>query len=145
MTVGYFFLGAFLGLVLYASDARAFTLMVVGGLLAALIAQVSALTQRLRQFEQQRRPDLDANPSPERPYIVPAVPLRAAYSAANPVPANPVSASPVPPPARTGVIPGQVDAAVPVNSQFLKCQFPRCQRMNCRRSNHHSNYRRWNG
>ena len=120
MMVGYFFLGAFLALLLYASDARAFTLMVIGGLLAALIAQVNALKKRLRDIEQQRQPGLyagldaglDAGPSAERPYIVPAVAQPRPYAA-------PISVSP---PARPSVVSSQVDA--PVLSHSLIPEIP---------------------
>ena len=98
--VGYFFLGAFLALLLYASDAQALTFMIIGGLIAALMARVSALKQRLSLIEQdrspnfERQPDSNAQLSPERPYIVPAVPPRKSYAA-----------NPVPPPVRSGIEP----------------------------------------
>ena len=110
--IGYFFLGAFLALLLYASDATALTFMIVGGLIALLMARVSALTQRLSEFEQGRSPNIarpnaagasaalaarQESTSPERPYIVPAVPSREAYGVPNPEP----------PPARPGVLPVQ--------------------------------------
>ena len=102
MMVGYFFLGAFLALLLYASDAPALSLMIIGGLIAALMARVSALKQRLSEIEQERFPNMEhpeaAESGPERPYIVPAVPQRKSYSAPNPVP----------PPARPNVLPVQV-------------------------------------
>ena len=114
MTVGYFFLGAFLGLLLYASDARAFALMVIGGALAALFGQLSALKQRLGQFEQQRQPGLDSNPSTDRPYIVPAV---------SAVPPRLVGApNPVPPPVRAGA--GPADMPVHANSVIPEMPLP---------------------
>ena len=99
--VGYFFLGAFLALLLYVSDVQALTFMIIGGLIAALMARVSALKQRLSLIERDRSPnferkaDSDAQLSPERPYIVPAVVPLKSYAAANPVP----------PPVRSGIEP----------------------------------------
>ena len=105
MMVGYFFLGAFLALLLYASDMQALSYMIIGGLIAALMARVSALKQRLSEIEQGRfanveYPESAAESSTERPYIVPAVPPRKSYAAPNPVP----------PPARPGVLPVKVSA-----------------------------------
>ena len=99
--VGYFFLGAFLAVLLYVSDVQALTFMIIGGLIAALMARVSALKQRLSLIERDRSPnferkaDSDAQLSPERPYIVPAVGPLKSYAAANPVP----------PPVRSGIEP----------------------------------------
>ena len=103
--VGYFILGAFLSLLLYKSGGNSLIFMIVGGVVAALLARVSALTQRLSQFEQDRfsntdrLPDSQANSSPERPYIVPAVAAR--------------QPNPVPPPVRPGATPIQAYAPIP--------------------------------
>ena len=105
MMVGYFILGAFLSLLLYKSGGNSLIFMIVGGVVAALLARVSALTQRLSQFEQDRfsntdrLPDSQANSSPERPYIVPAVAAR--------------QPNPVPPPVRPGATPIQAYAPIP--------------------------------
>ncbi len=123
MMVGYFFLGAFLALLLYSSDARAFTFMLVGGLIAALFGQISALKQRLREVEQQRQPDVDVGQSPERPYIVPAVPPRKNYAVPNPMP-PPVAPNPVPPPARADVLPVPANAPVPVSMPIPDASIP---------------------